>query len=168
MQYYFGDSLSDLDALRHHALQQANPAHVQEILGRPFQRRSQALQLNNLQRLLAAEERDGGRHRASGNASWTAAELFDRQRSLALQVRLNLLPTRHRISLWYPARDLPQSCPLCSAPKDTAGHRLGACMHPRIKQQICARHGHAVQAAATEIRAGVLGNCAMLIDINGE
>ena len=112
------DSLSDLDTLRHHALQQANFAHGQDILGRLVQRRSQALQ-----RLFAA---DGGLHRASSNAFWTAAKLFDRQRSLTLQVRLNVLPTRHRISLWYPDCNPPHSCPLCSALKDTVGHRLGA------------------------------------------
>ena len=33
-----------------------------------------------------------------------------------------------------------------------------------MKNQICARHGHAVHAIAKEIRDGTLGNCAMLVD----
>ena len=61
-------------------------------------------------------------------------------------------------------QDLPQSCPLCGAEKDTAGHRLGGCTHPSIKNQICACHGHAVHAIAQQLRNGDLGKCAMLVD----
>ena len=159
VQYWFGDSLSDLDTLRHHALKQTEMAHVQTILDRPQHRQSKALQ-----KVIAAEGRDNGLHEASSNAFWTARQVTDRQRSLALQIRFNMLPTRYRVALWYPSRNLPQSCPLCSAPKDTIGHRLGSCTRPAIKRQICARHGHAVAAIAAEIRAGMLGNCAMLVD----
>ena len=79
-------------------------------------------------------------------AFWQATSVTDRQRSLALQVRYGTLITRYRIAQWYPMQDLPQSCPLCGAEKDTAGHRLGACTHPSIKKQICARHSHAMHA----------------------
>ena len=65
---------------------------------------------------------------------------------------------------WYPSRNLPQSCPLCFAPKNTIDHRLGQCMHISIKRQICACHGYIVQAIADEIRVGMLVNCAMLMD----
>ena len=51
---------------------------------------------------------------------------------------------------------------MCNAPHDTIGHRLGACTHPSIKKQVCARHGHAVNAIVEEIKAGSLANCAML------
>ena len=157
--WYDDETLSDLDTLRQHALRHTESRHVQLLLNGPPSLRSKALQ-----RIVEAEARDIGLHQTSSNAFWASPVITDRQKSLALQVRFNMLATRHRIAQWYPSRNLPHSCPLCFAPKDTIGHRLGQCMHVSIKAQICARHGHVVQAIADEIRVGMLANCAMLVD----
>ena len=159
VQHWFGDTLSDLDTLRKHALHCAELSYEHAVV-----QRAQSNQSKALQKVLAAEGRDGGMHIASSNAFWAASRITDRQRSLAMQIRFNILTTRYRVALWYPSRNLPESCPLCQAPKDTIGHRLGSCTHPPVKRQICARHGHAVQALASEIRAGMLARCAMLVD----
>ena len=157
VQFWYDDeSLSELDTLRQHALRHAESRDVHLLLNGPPSRRSKALQ-----RIVEAEARDIGLHRPSSNAFWASSVNTDRQKSLALQVRFKLLATRHRIAQWYPSRNLPQSCPLCFAPKDTIGHCLGQCMHTSINRQICARHGHVVQAIADEIGVGMLANCAM-------
>ena len=132
---------------------------MQLLLNGPPSLRSKALQ-----RIVEAEARDIGLHQTSSNAFWASPVITDRQKSLALQVRFNLLATRHRIAQWYPARNLPHSCPLCFALKDTIGHHLGQCMHTSINRQICARHGHVVHAIADEIRVGMLANYATLVD----
>ena len=159
VQFWFGEALSDLDTLRSHALSRAEMSYVQAVLRRPEGQHSKALH-----KVLSADGHDAGLHSASSNAFWTACRVTDWQRSLAMRVRFNILPTRRRIALWYPSRHLPESCPLCMFPKDTIGHRLGSCTHPPVKRQICARHGHAVQAFASEIRNGMLAKCAMLVD----
>ena len=55
-------------------------------------------------------------------------------------------------------------CALCSVPHDTVPHRLGGCVAPAVKYQICARHGHAVHVIAEAIKAGAYGSCVMLIN----
>ena len=65
---------------------------------------------------------------------------------------------------WYPTDGLTSSCMLCLTPGDTISHRLGACTFPAVKNQICARHGHAVHVIASEIRNGAYGNCRMIVD----
>ena len=60
--------------------------------------------------------------------------------------------------------EIPQSSPVCNTPKDTLGHRLGLCTHLSIHKQVCTRLGDTVHALASEIKDGVLGDCAMLTD----
>ena len=159
VQHWFGDQLSDLDTLRKHALQSAQSANTMLTLTRPDRQQSKTLMK------VKALQNDGHAFDSPhSNAFWNASHITDRQRSLALQVRFGTLATRYRVAQWYPADNLPITCPLCQAPKDTIGHRLGSCTFPAVKNQICARHGSAVHAIASAIKAGSLGNCALIVD----
>ena len=106
----------------------------------------------------------GGLHTVSSTAFWSSSSVKDWARTRALQVRQNTLPTASRLAKWYPARNLSPACTLCGAPQDTLAHRLGACTAPAIKNQICARHGHAVHKIAMEIGMGSYGGSALLTD----
>ena len=77
-----------------------------------------------------------------------------------MMIRCGIYPTQARIAKWRPSQTFDASCRLCSAAKDTTGHRLGSCLNRSIKNQICAGpgHGHAVHALAMEIRSGTLGD----------
>ena len=87
--YSFG-----LDTLRRHAFSQGELMHVSVVLDRP------AL-VQAFAELLAADGREAGLHSPSSNAFWTAQDTTDqdRMRSLALQIKFNILATRYRVSL---------------------------------------------------------------------
>ena len=163
VQHNFGQGMSDLDTVRAHALAVTQGASTQNVLARPDGKQSKTLL-----KVKALTMDDRHIDASASHAYWHSARITDRQRSLALQVRFGTLITRCRIALWRPSENLPQTCPLCGADKDTVGHRLGACTHPSVKNQICACHGHAVHAIAKEIRHGRLGNCAVLVDTAAE
>ena len=151
--------MSDLDTVRAHALAVTQGASTQNVLARPDGKQSKTLL-----KVKALTMDDRHIDASASHAYWHSARITDRQCSLALQVRFEALITCCRIAFWRPSDNLSQTCALCGADKDTVGHRLGACTYPFVKNQICARHGHAVHAIAKEIRDGRLGNCAMLVD----
>lgn len=159
VQHTFGDSLSDVDNLHRHPLQIAQVAAVQKLHNRADHVKSKAFA-----RFAALAAQSGGVQGQASNAFWTAASITPYMVSLALRVRMNTLITRSKLAQWYPDQGLPTTCPLCNQAKDTAGHRLGACTFPAVKKQICARHGHAVNAISQEILQGSLARCAMMVD----
>ena len=159
VQYWYGDTLSDLDDLKHHAIRIANLSALTQL-----QNKSDHLKSKTLLKVQTAITSQAGLHLVASNAYWGSTRVKDFHRTLVLQVRLGTLVTRSKLAKWYPSQGISPACPLCSAPKDTIAHRLGACSALPIKRQICARHGHAVNAIAIAIRGGALGNCALMCD----
>ena len=162
VQYWFGDDpaeLSDVDDVRAHALRLSEHAFADSLTARPTVKQSKTFA-----RAQAACSSNLGLHGTSSAIFWTSSGVTDRQRSLALQVRFGVLPTRARIAKWYPGGEVDATCSLCHAPQDTVGHRLGACTFPSVKNQICARHGYAVNAIAAQLRDGAHGKDAFFVD----
>ena len=162
VQYQCGEGLSDLDDLRHQALKMTTASFHKFLATRPNLRMSKTFLRAQAASSDATELT--GLHTASSMAFWTSRKVTDRQRRLALQVRFGTLPTKAKLARWYPSAEYDASCPLCSNGQDTIAHRLGSCTCVPVKNQICARHGHAVHAIAMEIRNGAYGDCAILID----
>ena len=77
-----------------------------------------------------------------------------------MQIQCGIFLTRARVAKLQPSQTFEASCPLWSAPKDTIGHHLGTRFDRSIKNQLCVCHG-AVHEIATEIRSGILGECAL-------
>ena len=156
LQVPFGDTVSDADNLQERALASAEASYQGALIANP--------KSNAHMRIRAAE------HHASGvgllqmvnGAFWGARLISDWDISLALKVRYGTLMTNAKRAQFYPEHD--DKCPLCQSSRDTIGHRLGACTHPSIHSQVCARHGHAVHEVASAVRAGIFGDCYMLCD----
>ena len=158
IQYRFGESNSDVQNLHDHTLTLAKAAAVQQLHSRADRNKSQTY-------LRFAAVRQGmAIHDHASNAFWEASCIIPFMIALALKIRTYTFPTRSRLAQWYPNRGLPTTCPACEQVEDTLGHRLGACTVRSIANQRCARHGHAVNAIAQEVKTGQLGNCIMYVD----
>ena len=146
IQHQFGETFSDIDNLQHHALTVA-----ERMAAKLAHDRADHLKSKTFMKVDAAMQHANGLHAASSNAIWQAGKITDFQCKRAIQVRYGTLVMNSRLASWYPNGDISPSCPLCHAPRDDIPHRLGSCTARPVKNQICARHGHAVHAIAEEI-----------------
>ena len=145
MQYEPQGQLSDLNALRSHALSMALLQYNQAAVDRPDDEQSFAS-------VHAAVTASGGLHAASGTAFWGAASVRDQNPCDPGQAEH--IDNGLKIANWYPPRGLAPAWVVCGALQDTIAHPLGTCTVPAMKNQSCARHGHAVHKVAMEIGNG--------------
>ena len=159
VQAPFHGDMSDVDTLSSHVLQPAMQAYTHAVHHMPDSRMPQTLS-----RIHAACNNGSGLIHNVSNAFWDAAKLTSFNKIVALKVRYSQLPTRARLAKWYPAQNIDPTCQLCHSAPDTIAHRLGACLDIHAKNQICARHGHAVHSLAEIISEGAFTDFALLSD----
>ena len=159
LQCHMHGELQDLNDLKDHALSIAEAAYAESQC-----HRRESLRSKIFCKVQQAITDHGGWHAASIAMMWDSPRITDHMRTIALQVRYGTLVTGARLANWCPSGGVVSTCMLCSAPKDTIGHRLGACTAQAIKKQICARHGHAVNVIAAGIRQGAFAGHQMFVD----